>query len=126
MDPRIERAQELYWRVYGTGRTPEPGCLSELVEIAQLHEGIARDRLDRGDDRGWIDWFAALTALGDAGRIEDAHCLIAEGRRRADEFIAARPAIERELSELEKWLRAEAAGGEPASPRSQSAIPTKA
>ena len=126
MDPRIERAQELYWRVYGSGHTPQAGRLSELVEMAQLHEGIARDRLDRGDARGWIDWYAALTALGDAGRIEDARGLIAEGRRRADGFIASRPAIERELSEFEQWLRAKPGAGEPVPPRPQSAIPTKA
>src|SRR5690242_5469870 len=111
MDSRIDRAQELYWRVYGTGQTPDTGCLKEVAEVAQLHEAIARDRLDRGDATGWIDWYAALTVLGDAGRIEDARSLIAEGRRRADEFPDLEPAIEQELSEFEEWLRAKPVNG---------------
>jgi hypothetical protein len=126
MDPRIERAQELYWRVYGAGHTPKAGCWDELMEMAQLHEGIARDRLDRGDGEGWIDWYAALTALGDAGRIEDARRLIAEGRRRADKFLASRPDIERELFEFEDWLRTKTVAAESIPPRPKSAIPTKA
>jgi hypothetical protein len=94
--------------------------------MAQLHEEIARDRLDRGDAAGWIDWYAAMTALGDAGRIEDARRLIAEGRLRADEFLASKPDIERELSEFEKWLPAKPVDGEPVPPRPKSAIPTQA
>jgi hypothetical protein len=96
------------------------------MEMAQLHEGIARDRLDRGDGKGWIDWYAALTTLGDAGRIEDARRLIDEGRRRAAKFPASRPDIERELSEFEDWLRTKPASAEAISPRPKSAIPTKA
>jgi hypothetical protein len=126
MDPRIDRAQQLYWQVYGTGTAPRAGCVNELSEMAQLHEAIARDRLDRVDATGWIDWYAALTVLGDAGRIEYARSLIAEGRRRADEFLALKSDIEQELSELEKWLRAKPVNGEPVPPRPLSAIPTKA
>lgn len=125
MDPRIHRAQKLYWEIYGTGTTPRAGCLDELVEMAELHEGVARDRLDQGDGKGWIDWYAALTALGDAGRIEDARRLIAEGRRRVDAFLSSKAAIERELSEFESWLRTKAVTNEPAPPRPQSSIPTR-
>ncbi|MHB1556811.1 MAG: hypothetical protein ACYC61_04935 [Isosphaeraceae bacterium] len=125
MDPRIDRAQRLYWDIYGAGTTPRAGCLDELMEMAELHEGIARDRLDRGDGTGWIDWYAALTALGDAGRIEDARRLVAEGRRRADAFLSSKTAIERELSEFESWLRTKTDTNEPAPPRPQSSIPTR-
>jgi hypothetical protein len=100
--------------------------LDELAEMAALHEGIARDRLDRGDGTGWIDWYAALTALGDAGRIDDARILIAEGRRRPDGFLASKAAIEQELAEFEKWLRTEPDVGEGVPPRPRSAISTKA
>jgi len=126
MDPRIDRTQQLYWQVYGTSTAPRAGCDNELSEMAQLHEAIARDRLDRGDATGWIDWYAALTVLGDVGRIEDARSLIAEGRRRADEFLDLKSAIEQELSEFENWLRAKPGNGEPVRPRPLSAIPTKA
>ncbi len=125
MDPRIERAQELYWRVYGTGQGPRSGCVNELGEMARLHEGIARDRLDKGDARGWIDWYAAVTVLGDAGRIEDAGRLIAEGRRRAGEFHAMSQDILSELSELETWLRAKPGAADSLSPCQHPAVPTQ-
>jgi hypothetical protein len=99
--------------------------LNELVEMARLHEEIARDWLDRGNDSGWIDWYAALTALGDAGRIEEARGLILEGRRRAEGFVTSKPAIDQELSAFEKWLRAKAAEGQPPTPRPGSATHKK-
>lgn len=126
MDPRIDRAQQLYWEIYGTGTTPRTGCLDELVEMAELHEGVARDRLDQGDARGWIDWYAALSALGDAGRLEDARRLIAEGRRRADAFLSSKADIERELSDFEGWLGTRIVVGDPAPPRPRSSISTRA
>ncbi len=125
LDPRIERVQPLDWRVYGSGNTPQAGCLNELVEMAQLHEEMARERLDQGDGRGWIDWYAAPTALGAAGRIEEARSLISEGRQRADGFVTSKPIIDRELSEFEKWLRAKPVDGRPGPPRPKSATPTK-
>ena len=104
MDPRIERAQELYWRIYGPGHTLQAGHSSDLVEMAGLHEAIARDRLGQDDALGWIDLYAAVTVWGDAGRLPHAHSLIAWGRERATGFPSMRDDILRELSALERWL----------------------
>jgi hypothetical protein len=104
MDPRIKRAQELYWRTYGPGHTPQTAHWSDLVEMAGLHEAIARDRLGQGDALGWIDLYAAVTVWGDAGRLQHGHSLICWGRERAPEFASMEDDILRELSELERWL----------------------
>jgi hypothetical protein len=100
----MERAQELYGLVYGFDGVPQPGHLNELLEMAQLHEDIARDRLGRDDASGWIDLYAAVTVWGDAGRLRHAKALISEARRWADRFPTMRRAIKRELLEHERWL----------------------
>jgi hypothetical protein len=100
----MERAQELYWLVYGTGTVPQPERLNELLEMAQLHEDIARDRLGRDDASGWIDLYAAVTAWGDAGRLRHARSLISEARQWAGRFPAMHHDIKRELLEHDRWL----------------------
>jgi hypothetical protein len=104
MDPRVNRAQELYWRTYGIGGIPQAGHRGDFVEMAGLHEAIARDLLDRGDALGWIDLYAAVTVWGDAGRLQHAHSLISWGRSQALEFPYMEDDITSELSELERWL----------------------
>jgi hypothetical protein len=84
MDLRVERARELYWRSYGTGNRPQPAYSRDLVEMAQLHEDVAKDRLGRDDGRGWIDLYAAVTAFGDAGRVDDVRRLISEFVKESD------------------------------------------
>jgi hypothetical protein len=108
MDPRVDRAQQLYWLVYGSGTTPQPGRSEELLEMARLHEEIARDRLEQADGRGWIDLYAAVTSWGNAGRLRDAQDLISEARRWAHRFPAMQDDIIREILELESWLDKEA------------------
>jgi hypothetical protein len=100
----MERAQELYGLVYGTGGVPQPGRMNELLEMARLHEEIARDRLGRDEASGWIDLYAAVTAWGDAGRLRHAKALISEARQWVGRFPAMQPAIKRELREHERWL----------------------
>jgi hypothetical protein len=104
MDQRVERAQELYWIVYGSGTLPQAGHLNELLEMARLHETIARDRLAQGDGRGWIDLYAAVTSWGDAGRLRHAQDLLSESRGWAHGFPAMRDDIMREILEFESWL----------------------
>jgi hypothetical protein len=104
MDQRMERAQELYWLIYGTGGVPQPERFKELLEMAQLHEEIARDRLGQDDDRGWIDLYAAVTTWGDGGRLRHARALISEARQWAERFPAMQRAIKRELLEHDRWL----------------------
>jgi hypothetical protein len=104
MDQRMERAQELYWLVYGAGTVAQPGRLNELVEMAQLHEDIARERFGRDDANGWMDLYSAVTTWGDAGRLRHARALISEARQWAGRFPAMQRAINRELLEHERWL----------------------
>ena len=100
----VERAQQLYWLVYGAGNVPQPGRTADLVEMAQLHEEIARDRLGEGDDRGWVHLYAALTAWGDADRLEHARILISSARQWARRFPAMQDDIDQEILEFESWL----------------------
>jgi hypothetical protein len=104
MDQRVERAQELYWLVYGTGTIAQPGHVNELLEMARLHEEIARDRLTQGDGRGWIDLYASVTSWGDAGRLRHAQDLISQARQWAHRFPAMQDDIIREVQEFESWL----------------------
>jgi len=107
MDPRVERAQQLFWEVEALRRKGVyPAALPRLLEMARLHEERACELLQAGDPDGWTDLFAAVTAWGEARRRDEANRLLTRGH----EFVvvpgAKQAAIETELRRLEAWLDA--------------------
>ena len=104
MDPRIERAQQLYWEItrlreFGAHRKTR----SKLIEMAQVHEERALELLAEGNPEGWADLFAAITAWAKAGCREDVSRLLAEGRSTASQFGSGEATIHEQLDELEEW-----------------------
>jgi hypothetical protein len=104
MDPRIERAQQLYWEIT---RLTDLGAHrkrhSKLIEMAQVHEERALELLEEGDPDGWVDLFAAVTAWAKAGCREDANRLVSAGRSTASQFGSGEATIHDQLDELEEW-----------------------
>jgi hypothetical protein len=104
MDPRIERAQLLYWEIT---RLREIGAYrktrSKLIEMAELHEERALELLAKGDPDGWVDLFAAITAWAKAGCGEDSNRLVAAGRLAADQFGNGEANLHQQLDELQEW-----------------------
>ena len=104
MDPRIERAQQLYWEIT---RLTDLGAhrkrRSKLIEMAQVHEERALELLKEGDPDGWVDLFAAITAWAKAGCREDVRRLVAAGRTAASQFGSGDAKIREQLDELEEW-----------------------
>jgi hypothetical protein len=104
MDSRALEAQSLYWQVHGgTSLSPE---LREatLIKMAQLHEEIAQERLAQNDSLGWSDFYAAVTAWGEADRFQEARSLVHLGIQRAGAFPAVHPQVIHELEALGHWL----------------------
>jgi len=104
MDPRIERAQQLYWEItrlreFGAHRKTR----SKLIEMAQVHEERALELLAEGNPEGWVDLFAAITAWAKAGCREDLSRLLEEGRSTASQFGSGEATIHEQLDELEDW-----------------------
>lgn len=107
MDPRVERAQQLFWEVEALRKKGVyPVALPQLLEMARLHEERACELLQAGDPDGWTDLFAAVTAWGEARRRDEADRLLTRGRA----FVAApgakQTAVGTELRRLEAWLDA--------------------
>jgi hypothetical protein len=105
MDARVEQAQRLFWEIsllrqYGAARA----ALPKLTEMARLHEKRAIELLDQADSDGWIDFYAAITAWGEAGQKADADRLLQEGHRRAIQFPYGRENIDQQLNALRAWL----------------------
>jgi hypothetical protein len=104
MDPRIERAQQLYWEItrlreFGAHRKTH----SKLVEMAQVHEERALELLAENDPDGWVDLFAAITAWAKAGCREDANRLLVAGRSSTGHFGSGEDNLHRQLDELQEW-----------------------
>jgi len=76
----------------------------KLIDMAQLHEERGRELLLRRDFDGWTDWFAAITAWAEAGRLRDARRLVAQGYHFVGSFVTARDDIEHHLGELDAWM----------------------
>ena len=105
MDPRVERAQQLFWEVEAQRQTGVyPAALPQLLEMAQLHEQRARELLQAGDTDGWTDLYAAVTAWGEARRRSEADRLLVAGRRFAASLACGRADVEQELHHLEALL----------------------
>ena len=98
MDPRIERAQQLYWEIT---RLTDLGAYrmrrSKLIEMAQMHEERALELLEEGDPDGWVDLFAAITAWAKAGCREDVGRLVAAGRSAASQSGSGEATIHRAI-----------------------------
>jgi hypothetical protein len=105
MDPRVERAQQLFWEIEALRKKGGGAAmLPQLVEMARLHEERARELLQTGDPEGWPDLFAAVTAWGEARRRSDADRALAAGRGFAPSLGDEKAGVENELRRLEEWL----------------------
>lgn len=106
MDPRIEETQRLFWEVkYLRGRGACRLVTRKLIDMAHLYEARGRELLTRRDPDGWTDWYAAITAWAEAGSMHEAERLVERGRIFATCFDDGRENIERQLEELDAWLR---------------------
>ncbi len=105
MDPRVERAQQLFWEIamLKRERAFRP-CIEKLVEMATLHEDRAFELLQCLASDGWTELYAAITAWGEAGSRHEAERLIEFGRSRAGLLLAGEGAVHDQLAELESWL----------------------
>ncbi|MGC8642939.1 MAG: hypothetical protein ACP5XB_24035 [Isosphaeraceae bacterium] len=104
MDSRVLEAQSLYWQVHGGANLSSELREATLIRMAQLHEEIAQERLDQDDSLGWSDFYAAVTAWGEADRLQEARSLVHLGIQRAGAFPAIRSEIIHELDEQRRWL----------------------
>jgi hypothetical protein len=105
MDPRVERAQQLFWEVEALRKNGVcPAALPQLLEMARLHEERARELLQVGDVDGWTDLFAAITAWGEARQRGETERLLAVGRGFAAALGSGKAKVEEELCQLEAWL----------------------
>lgn len=105
MDPRVSKAQQLFWE---TAALKKKGELSaarpKFAEMGKLHQDRAEELLQAGDADGWIDFYAAVTAWGEAGEITRAKDLILQGEQLASTFPDGQDNIRTELADLGKWL----------------------
>ncbi len=123
MDPRVERAQQLFWEVEALReKGVYPAALPQLLEMARLHEERACELLPAGDPDGWTDLFAAVTAWGEARRRDEADRLLTRARVFAAVPGAKLATVETELRRLEAWLDALPPVSTPALPDAASAL----
>jgi hypothetical protein len=105
MDPRVKRAQQLFWEIEALReKGVYPAALPKLLEMAQLHEGQARELLRAGNPDGWTDLFAAVTARGAARQRTEAKRLLTAGHEFAAALNQDEANIVAELSQLKVWL----------------------
>jgi hypothetical protein len=105
MDSRVERAQQLFWEIEAMrAKGLYPIALTQLQEMARLHEERARELLQAGDLDGWTDLFAAVTAWGEARQRSEADRLLAVGVGFAASMGPEKAAIENELRKQVAWL----------------------
>lgn len=111
MDARALEAQSLYWQVYGGVNLSQAEREATLARMAQLHEEIATERLAQNDSLGWSDYYAAVTAWGEADHLQEARSLLHRALRSVDDFPAIRQQVIHELEELRCWLDQREASG---------------
>jgi hypothetical protein len=105
MDPRVERAQQLFWEIEAVRKKGVyPAALPQLLEMAWLHEDRARELLQAGDPDGWTDLFAAVTARGEARQRAEADRLLTAGREFAASLNQDGANAVEELRQLKAWL----------------------
>jgi hypothetical protein len=105
MDPRFERAQQLFFEVLNLRQKGQPETVRlKFAEMARLHQERALELLDAGNLDGWMDLFAAITAWGEAGHRSEADRLVEAGRRFASACGDGRENLEGELRQYELWL----------------------
>jgi len=105
MDPRVKRAQQLFWEIEAIRkRGVYPAAIPQLLEMARLSEERARELLQAGDPNGWTDLFAAVTARGEAGQRAEADRLLNTGSELAAALNQGGANVVEELSQLKAWL----------------------
>lgn len=111
MDPRAQEAQDLLWELADPlVQLDATERLRKRVRMAELHESLGRELLQRGDLDGWINFFAGITAWGKAGLVDEARRMIGEGRRLAGGFPGQEPRLLQEFDDLASWLTAHCGG----------------
>src|SRR5688572_9508088 len=105
MDSRLVQAQQLFWEVEDL-RRQQPGQppVAQLTRMAQLHQERALELLNKGNADGWTDFWAAVTAWGEARAQKEAEHLLAAGRQFAAGLRQGRESVDVQLNELEQWL----------------------
>jgi hypothetical protein len=127
MDPRVERAQQLFWEIEALRKKGgSAAAMPQLVEMARLHEERARELLQAGDPDGWTDLFAAVTAWGEARQRSDADRVLAAGRGFAHSLGDEKASVENELRRLEEWQDSLPAAPGPLASDGTAALPEPA
>jgi hypothetical protein len=105
MDTRAAQAQALYFQILNDrskGRNDRAN--NTFLQMAKLHEELARELLAQHKPDAYIELYAAITAWGEAGKRSRAQELIGLGRQEAKAFSDGKDNINQELDALQGWL----------------------
>lgn len=105
MDPRVSKTQQLFWETSALKKKGEfSAARPNFAEMATLHQERGEELLRGGNPDGWIDFYAAVTAWGEAGESTRAKDLIRQGELLAASFPEGKENIRTELAHLDTWL----------------------